>query len=114
MLNRLYEYCQKWHLKVNIANTNIIVFRNGGHIRKYEKWFYGNIQLKVVTCYKYLGLVISSRLSWYMCQKTLAEQASTLFGLKANLNKFGFLSANVLLKIFNTKIRPILSYGAEI
>ena len=96
LLNKLHEYCSQWNLKVNIDKTNVIVFRNGGYLRKYEKWFYGNIQLKVVTYYKYLGLVISSRLAWYMCQKTLAEQAAkTLFGLKASLNKFGVLSANL-------------------
>ena len=69
LLNKLHEYCSQWNLKVNIDKTNVIVFRNGGYLRKYEKWFYGNIQLKVVTYYKYLGLVISSRLSWYMCKK---------------------------------------------
>ena len=115
LLNKLHEYCSQWNLKVNIDKTNVIVFRNGGYLRKYEKWFYGNIQLKVVTYYKYLGLVISSRLAWYMCQKTLAEQAAkTLFGLKASLNKFGVLSANLLFKIFDTNILPILTYGAEI
>ena len=115
LLNKLHEYCSQWDLKVNIDKTNVIVFRNGGYLRKYEKCFYGNIQLKVVTYYKYLGLVISSRLSWYMCQKTLAEQAAkALFGLKASLNKFGILSANLLFKIFDTNILPILNYGAEI
>ena len=115
LLNKLFEYCSRWNLKVNIEKTKIIVFRNGGYLRHYEKWFYGNIRLKVVTYYKYLGLIISSRLSWYMCQKTLAEQASkALFAIKANLSKFETLSANVLLKIFDTKILSILTYGAEI
>ena len=50
-----------------------------------------------------------------MCQKTLAEQASkAVFSLKSNLKKFGPLSANLLLKIFDTKIMPILTYAAEI
>ena len=43
------------------------------------------------------------------------EQASkALYSLKSNLNKFGTLSANLLLKIFDKKILPILTYGAEI
>ena len=50
-----------------------------------------------------------------MCQKTLSEQAfKAFFGLKANLNKFGTLSANLLLKIFDAKILPTLTYRAEI
>ena len=98
---------------MNLNKTNVIVFRNGGYLRRYE--FYRDTKLKVVTYYKYLGLVISSRLSWYMCQKTLAEQAlKAVFSLKSNLKKFGPLSVNLLLKIFDTKIMPILTYAAEI
>lgn len=115
LLNKLKEFCTTWNLQVNLNKTNVIVFRNGGYLRRYEKWFYGDTKLKVVTYYKYLGLVLSSRLSWYMCQKTLAEQASkAVFSLKSNLKKFGPLLANLLLKIFDTKIMPILTYAAEI
>ena len=115
LINRLKEYCDRFKLKINIAKTNIIVFRNGGNLREYENWFYDNIPLRVVSYYKYLGLVISSRLSWYVCQKTLAEQASeALFSIKSKLSQFGSLPSNVLFKIFDTKILPILTYGAEI
>ena len=115
LINRLKEYCDRFKLKINIAKTNIIVFRNGGYLREYENWFYDNIPLRVVSYYKYLGLVISSRLSWYVCQKTLAEQASkALFSIKSKLSQFGSLSSNLLFKIFDTKILPILTYGAEI
>ena len=63
------------------------------------------------TYYDYLGLVISPRLSWYMCQKTLAEQASkALFAVKSSINAFGLLLANLLLKIFDAKILPILTW----
>ena len=115
LLNKLYAYCTQWNLKLNIDKTKVIVFRNGGYLRRYEKWFYGESQLQVTTYYKYLGLVVSSRLSWYMCQKTLSEQASkAIYGLKSNLNQFGTLSTKLLFKIFDTKILPILTYGAEI
>ena len=115
LINRLKLYCDTFKLKINLNKTNVMVFRNGGYLRHYEKWFYDNIPLRVVTYYKYLGLVISSRLSWYVCQKTLAEQASkALFAIKSKLSQFGALSSNILFKIFDTKILPILTYGAEI
>lgn len=54
-------------------------------------------------------------MSWYACQKTLAEQASkALFAVKSKLNQFGPLSINVLFKIFDSKILPILTYGSEV
>ena len=125
MLKKLHEYCSQWSLKVNIDKTNLIDFRNGGYLRNYKQWFYGNIHLKIVTYYKCLGLVISSILSCYMCKKTLAEQADKarfffcfffffFFFLKASLNKFGILSVNLLFKIFDINILPILTYGAKI
>ena len=95
-----------------MRKTNIIVFRNVGYLRSYEKWYFEGIPIKVVTYYKYLGLVLSSRLSWYAGQKTFDEQASkALFVMKSNLTRFGMLSVNLLFKIFDTKILQILMYG---
>ena len=60
-------------------------------------------------------LVVLSRLLRYVCQKTLAEQTSNaLFSIKSKLSRFGSLSANKLFKYFDTKILPILTYGAEV
>ena len=115
LINKLATYCKTFKLKVNLGKTNIIVFRNGGYLRSYEKWYFEGIPIRVVTYYKYLGLVVSSRLSWYACQKTLAEQASkALFAVKRNLTQLGTLSVDLLFKIFDTKVLPILTYGAEI
>ena len=109
LINNLAKYCKTFKLKINMSKTNIIVFRNGGYLRSYEKWYFEGIPIKVVTYYKYLGLVLSSRLSWYACQKTLAEQASkALFAVKSNLAQFGMLSVDMLFKIFDTKILPFL------
>ena len=92
-----------------------MVFRNGGYLRHYEKCFYDNIPLRVVTYYKYLELVISSRLSWYVSQKTLAEQASkALFANKSKLSQFGLYHIILYLKFLIQNILPILTYGAEI
>ena len=63
LLNKLYTYCTEWNLKVNIDKTKVLVFRNGGYLRRCEKWFYSDAQLGVETYYTYLGLVISSRMS---------------------------------------------------
>ena len=90
MINKLAMYCKTFKLKVNLGKTNIIVFRNGGYLRSYEKRYFEGIPIRVVTYYKYLGLVVFSRLSWYACQKTLAEQASkALFAVKRNLTQLG-------------------------
>ena len=69
LINNLAKYCKTFKLKINMNKTNIVVFRNGGYLRSYEKWYFEGIPIKAATYYKYLGLVLSSRLSWQACQK---------------------------------------------
>lgn len=50
-----------------------------------------------------------------MCQKTLASQASkALFAVKSKLVRFGDIKVDILFKIFDCTILPILLYGSEI
>ena len=115
MINRLAVYCDTWHIKVHVLKTKVIVFRNGGPLRNYERWKFKDSNLEVVTYYKYLGLLLSSRNSWFMCQKTLANQASKAwFAVKSKLYNYGDVKLDVLFKIFDCKILPILLYGAEL
>ena len=41
LLNSMYETANRLGLVVNLDKSNIVVFRNGGHIAWNEKWFYG-------------------------------------------------------------------------
>lgn len=50
------------------------MFRRGGIVMQTEKWYFEGKEIEVVSYYKYLGLVISSVLSWSVAQKTLASQ----------------------------------------
>ena len=67
MINRLAVYCDMWHIKVNAFKTKVIVFRNGGPLRNYERLKFKYPNLEVVTYYKYLVLLLSS----FMCQKSM-------------------------------------------
>ena len=67
MINRLAGYCDLCHLKVHVLKTKVIVFRNGGLLREYERWKFKDSKLEVVTYYKFLGLLLSSRNKWFMC-----------------------------------------------
>ena len=115
LLNQLYEYCCKWKLSVNTDKTKIIVFRRGGGLKNYEKWFYNGQRVSVISFYSYLGVVFSWTGLWFQAQKALSEQASrALFCLTNSLHKFGTLPVDIALKIFDAKILPILLYGTEI
>ena len=50
-----------------------------------------------------------------MCQKSLAEQASkAMFAVKSSLVNYTNISTDILFKVFDSKVQPILTYGAEL
>ena len=63
-INTLESYCNDWGLQVNTSKTKIIVFRNGGTLKRSEKWKYKGEQLETVSYYSYLWVLISSRMCW--------------------------------------------------
>ena len=57
-LDILYDYCQKWKLKVNIDKSKAMVFRKGGRLRQNLLFKYGHVDLEIVSKYIYLGIVL--------------------------------------------------------
>ena len=104
-INILEKFCDKWGMEVNLTMTQVIVFRNGGKTSKSERFTYKSETVKIVTYYRYLGLIFSSRNSWSKALSTLAAQAE---------ENLGHPNITVAFKIFDGRIAPILFYGAEI
>ena len=64
--------------------------------------------------YKYLGIVMSSRLSWSPAQKTLSQQSQKAMYFISKMNRecnFSFSCNDVL---FDKCVVPIVTYGSEI
>ena len=70
LLNTLSEFCNKWGLKVNMSKTKSMIFRNGGIIKQHEVLYFKDKKLENVSYYKYLGVIMSTRLSWSPAQVT--------------------------------------------
>ena len=75
-LDTLEQYCNRWSLRVNVNKSKIMVFRNGGKLKNYEKWYFQGQEMSISTYYPYLGVVFSSVHSWTYNQKIRAERAS--------------------------------------
>jgi len=92
-----------------------MVFRNGGTLRRNEKWNLNYIQIENTTYYKYLGLTFSNRLIWSMAQRTLAAQANKVIALiQKTANTLKFCDVDMLWILFDKMVLPILTYGSEI
>ena len=62
-------------LVVNLSKSNVVVFRNGGHLALREKWFYNGTRLAIVNQDKYLGVIFSTGLTFSYCLKDMASRA---------------------------------------
>ena len=114
-LDILHTFCRSWGLEVNMDKTEVLIFRNGGILRSYEKWLYNGEQLKTSTYYNYLGVLFSTRLSWTKCTHTLVSKASkALFALKSLFIKYPNMPVNLMFKLFDSKVKPVLLYGSEV
>ena len=115
LLNKLHSFCLSSGLIVNTSKTKILVCKKGGNLSSKEKWFYGSHRLEVVKKFSYVGLLFSQKISSYEMAAEQSLKAKRAFlAIFSKLYEFGQLPCHVFFNIFNTKIIPILLYGAEI
>ena len=93
--------------------TNIMAFRNGGIVKKNEKVYFNGEKVKSTPYYKYLGVVMSTRLSCSPVQKTLAEQAEKSINCIRTLKCECDFSFSPGKEIFDKCTFPVITYGSE-
>ena len=91
-----------------------MAFRNGGIVKKNEGVYLNGENVKSTPYLKYLGIVMSTRLSWSPAQKTLAEQAEKSINCIRRLNYECDFSFSTGKKIFDKCTLPVITYGSEI
>ena len=72
LLDNLLIFCRKWGPHVNLDKTKFMAFGNGGIVKKNEFVYFDGKRIALSPHYKYLGLLMSSRLCWTPAQTTLA------------------------------------------
>ena len=112
-LNKLYMYCSKWQLTVNTSKTKILVFQN--IYKKSNPFIYNRNELSEVTDFKFLGNIINSRGNFTKTSEELSKKGiKVLFLLRNYMSNFNFVPIGLSCKLFDTLIRPILTYNSEI
>ena len=114
-LNSLGRAAESLRLKVNLNKSNIVVFRKGGYLGQRERWVFNGSAMPVVNAYKYLGIYFSTKLSFSASCRDLASKAKkALLVVIQRLRHYNNSNFEVFKKIFDTKILPIMLYGAEV
>jgi hypothetical protein len=114
-LDSLNSYCNRWKLKINITKTKVMVFRKGK--RKFSQFNFttDSQHIEVVEKYKYLGVILSYNGNLkHAAEHMYNKDLKALFSLKSKILDFEFSSIKLKLKLFDTLIRPITTYGSEI
>ena len=113
-LDKIQAYFSRFKLSVNLKKSNIMVFNKTGKIPKHLLFRIGNDQVDFATRYKYLGTLLSSSGSYKPAIENLNEKSrKAYFSLLTILKNIDF-DQGVCLKIFDTAIKPILTYNSEI
>lgn len=95
-LNILSTYCNEWKLNVNIEKTKILVFKNGSHLSRHEKWVYNGYNVQTVNGFSYVGLFYSSKLSIYkMAEHSAIKAKRVLISLLSSLKHLMPMSGRV-------------------
>ena len=68
-LDVLARNCARLDLYVNLDKSNIVIFRNGDTFSRKKKWFYTGQNITVVNSYKYLGLFLTTRMTFLKCSE---------------------------------------------
>ena len=104
-LNILWETAERLGLAVSLDKSNILVFRTGGHVAPCEKWVYGENVTTVVNQYKYLGIYLSTRLTFSHALNYMAQRAKKgVVGIFKLLWSLGERSPSIFFKLFDTQI----------
>ena len=105
----------KLGLVANMDKSKVVVFRKGGHLAGHDKWHIGNTSLEVVSEYSYLGPIFSTKLNNNVMLSRLATRGKIAFcRISSLLNRMNNTSYNILCKMFDAQVQPILLYGSEL
>ena len=114
-INSLRQESENLGLNVNLGKTKIMVCRKGGYLGRHERWYYGRERLEVVNNYKYLGYTITTKLSTDIPLSEFAGKAkSKIISIFRTLYKLGHIDTKLFFKLFDTQVKPMLLYAAEI
>ena len=112
-LKNLQSYCSRLRLQIKFSKTKVIIFNRTGWLLVDHFVVDGNL-IECVKSYRYLGIIFSNSGSFNMVISDLKVKA-----MKASFKLKKIISANdlspkVAMSLFNSHIKPIALYGADI
>lgn len=113
-MNRQFNY---FHLSIisHFYQEFKKVFKKGGPLKKIESWSFGKETLQIVSQYKYLGFNFTSIINMQTTVQGICLKGKrALYDFLKTVYSIGNVTYDIYFKVFDIKIKPIVTYGAEI
>ena len=116
LLHTLHQFATYRRLQVSIKKTEVLVFQQRkSALASLPTFHYDRKALKKVHQFKYLGLTLETQGGFREAIAQLCASARrAAFAVRHRCCRQGISSLDCILKLFNTKVLPILSYGCEV
>ena len=110
-LEKIYNWLCANKLSLNIGKTKYMIFHfRQRNIKEYiPESKINNVNLKRVTDFNFLGIVLDENLNWNMHTKKIANKVSRTVGLLCRLKRM--LPKHTLRLIYTSLVLPHLQYG---
>ena len=112
----LEEYARSWGLVVSLKKARCVIFSKGK--TKYETLtplIYNHRIIPYERFYKYLGVEITDNCEFRLAKEERVLKArKAVFTIRQALTTSGNVSVNLAMKLFDSKIEPVLTYGSII
>ena len=113
-LNILSRYSRLWKLKVNVNKTKIMTFSKNGKWSKKHNFTYNEETVDTVNEFKYLGIVFKNNGRFLSAIKLIKAQANKAMRYIISRAQAKNMPMDIQLKLFDTLVIPIVTYGAEV
>ena len=115
MLKTVYNWCNRWRLKVNSSKTKVMHFRSKKRPLTEETFYYGEQPLEIVHSYKYLGAIFDEHITFEECAKTLSKAAGRKLGHMFVMNrKLEGIGYKTYTRLYESRIDPVAFYASSV
>ena len=115
-LDNLKTFCDSSQLRVNLTKTQIVISQQSPKSKQSPpQWHFDGKRVKVIPQYKYLGLIFDQKHGFTRCVEKLNSAGhKALQAMYKRCQELKLDAPSVMVSLFDSLVRPILSYGCEI
>lgn len=113
-INKIYGYCMKWKLHVNIDKTKCLTFNTQGRIPKNVVWKLGEQKIENAKSYCYLGITFSISGSFTEGKTEIYKKSLKAYYKFFKSFKDQRPKVKTFLHTFDHTVKSVLLYGSEI